>query len=252
MRLVSRRVALRARAASDLRCAICHGSAGGSAQACLRCGALCHEDCRASHGRCPTLGCGGRAKARPHRLPERARLEDVPPVRARDVALLWGRLLVRTTFGGALALIIIPFGLLATIASLFALATGQPVAIVGVLLGFCIMLLGSRAAGFVNAERVFQNRVRELVARERPFRVVGRVSRGTGRLELRDGAGSRMLLAIAPPFFFGLPRWVREREDDTYFVRGLDRACLTGGPLVVHGRDGRTWFVPPEQVVRAA
>lgn len=40
------------------RCAYCHAEIGPAPVLCRGCGTLAHGDCLATHGRCPTLGCG--------------------------------------------------------------------------------------------------------------------------------------------------------------------------------------------------
>jgi hypothetical protein len=44
-----------------IRCAYCHASEGDLAR-CAGCGTQVHVECRATHGRCPTLGCHGPCK----------------------------------------------------------------------------------------------------------------------------------------------------------------------------------------------
>src|SRR5579883_599660 len=55
-------IRLRARVAA-LRCALCHDDLGGDALASCACGTILHLECRATLGRCPTLGCRPRVSA---------------------------------------------------------------------------------------------------------------------------------------------------------------------------------------------
>ncbi len=45
----------------DLRCAVCHGDLRAGALRCGSCGTDAHVECSTELGRCPTLGCEGRA-----------------------------------------------------------------------------------------------------------------------------------------------------------------------------------------------
>ncbi len=55
-------IRLRARVVT-LRCALCHDDVGGVALASCVCGTILHLECRATLGRCPTLGCRSRVSA---------------------------------------------------------------------------------------------------------------------------------------------------------------------------------------------
>lgn len=56
------------REAASLRCAFCHDALGHEDWSCEACGTRLHPDCRAAHGRCPTLACEAPAPARPRAM----------------------------------------------------------------------------------------------------------------------------------------------------------------------------------------
>lgn len=250
-------VRIEERGAHGERCAYCHGALDGELARCELCHVELHADCRATLGRCPTLGCSPRPGAREDAFAPPA---EATPALSRDGA--WPRWLALaelylTAAGGAALFGLCSLGLGAGVAGVLAAAVAAVVdavrhqggvhaeVLAGVagMLGIALFLAWlARQAGLTSRDFLRgARRARALLATAPSERVLVATDESAGRYRARSYALEprtrrdpvQGFLALRPTFMIGAG-WSWPGASDVR-VYGLGDE----GPLVLESTRGR-------------